>query len=182
MALFGNFDDSYTKTGKSFFTKLANGVSFIPVIGAALAWPLGMIGTIIESGEWLLRGKFGSAATALATGTVGSFANSANSLFWWNIGSGVGTGTSIGTHARALTESVIGSVSGALGSKPQVLASYPAGIGSISSERVQSGPGKFTSQISAQRGQNADEAYARYMAGEGGVHVNELKSANGRGA
>ena len=64
MALFGNFDDSYTKTGKGFFTQLANGVSFIPYIGGALAWPLGMIGTVIESAQWLFRGKFGSALTA----------------------------------------------------------------------------------------------------------------------
>lgn len=186
MALLGDFDDSYTSTGKGTLNRWANGLSFIPFIGGALAWPLGMISTVLESAEWLFKGKVGSAVTVLAAGTVGNAVNSLTSgvggLTWWgaNLGSGVTTSTSLGTHARALTESVIGGISGALGSKPQVLRSYPAGIGSISSGQMQSGPGQFASQESARRGQNADEAYQRYVNGEGGVHINELQSAQGR--
>lgn len=188
MALFGDFGDDYTRTGKGFFTKLANGLSFIPGIGGIATMAVGMVDTVLEAGRWLFQGKFGSAATVLAAGTVGNFVNSMSNIaiaapFWWgNVASGVTTSTTIGTHARAATEAVIGSISGALGSKPQVLSSYTAGIGSISASMQQAGPGKFASQVSGQRGQNADEAYARYMSGEGGVHVNELQSAYGRGA
>jgi hypothetical protein len=182
MALFGNFDDSYTKTGKGFFTKLANGLSFIPFIGGGLKFGLGMVDTVIESAQWLFRGKIGSAATALAAGTVGSLVNGATGLFWWNIGSGAATSTSLATHARAMTESVIGGVSGALGEKPQVLRAYPAGIGSISEGVTPQGPGKFAQKVSGERGQDANAAHARYMSGEGGVHINELQSAHGRGA
>jgi len=63
-----------------------------------------------------------------------------------------------------------------------VLSSYPAGIGSVGAGAAPQGPGKFASAVSAERNQNADQAYARYMNGEGGVHVNELQSANYRGA
>lgn len=190
MALLGNFDDSYTQTGKGTLTRWANGLSFvpgllrIPVLGTSVGGVLGFADAIIESAQWLFRGKIGSAATVLAAGAVGSVVNAMEgSVFWWaNVGSGITTGTSLGTHARALTETVIGGVTGALGSKPQVLRSYPAAIGSISNGMMPQGPGKFSSAVSAQRGQNANDAYARYMSGEGGVHVNELQSAYGRGA
>ncbi len=197
MALFADLDDSYTKTGKGTLTRWANKLSMIPFFGGALAWPLGMIDTVIETGQWLFRGQFGSAITTLAAGTVGNSVNAfvsggsgighivgGEGIKWWlgNVGSGVSTGATLGTHARALTESVIGGVTGALGAKPQVLASYPAGIGSVGVGSVPQGPGKFAAGVSAQRGEDANAAYNRYMAGEGGVHVNELQSANGRGA
>jgi hypothetical protein len=191
MALFGNVGDDYTKTGKGFFTKLANGLSYIPDIPFLTSWikggtqfALGMVDTVLEAGQWLFNGKIGSAATALVAGTVGNGVNAlASGTFWWfNAGSGIASGETLGTHARALTENIIGGVTGALGSKPQVLSSYPAGIGSISNGVVANGPGKFAAGVSTQRGQNADEAYKRYMSGEGGVHVNELQSAYGRGA
>lgn len=179
MALFGDFGDDYTRTGKGFFTKVANALSIVPVFGGAVTFAAGMIDTAWEAGQWLFRGKIGSAATVLAAGTVGNAVNSFSNFgqpFWWvNLISGATTGTTIGTHARAAVESIIGT-------KPQVLSSYTAGIGSISTSMQQAGPGKFATQVSGQRGQNADEAYARYMSGEGGVHVNELQSAYGRGA
>ena len=130
------------------------------------------------------RGKVGSALTVAAAGTVSTAVNSLEATpFWWvNAASGVTTGKSLGTHARAVTEGLIGSVTGAMGVKPQVLQSYPAGIGSISSGASVSQPGRFASQISAERGRNAQDDYSNYMNGEGGVHVNELGSAYGRGA
>jgi hypothetical protein len=185
MALFGNVDADYTKTGKGFFTKAANFLSYIPIVGGPLRAAIGMVDSVIEAGQWLFRGKVGSAVTVLAAGAVGNAVNAlTDSVTWWvgNAGSGIATGETLGTHARALTENIIGGVTGALGSKPQVLSSYPAGIGSISNGVVANGPGKFAAGVAAQRGQNADEAYKRYMSGEGGVHVNELQSAYGRGA
>ena len=182
MALFGNFDDSYTKTGKGFFTKLANGLSFIPFIGGGLKFGLGMVDTVIESAQWLFRGKIGSAATALAAGTVGSLVNGATGLFWWNIGSGAATSTSLATHARALTESVIGGVSGALGEKPQVLRSYPAGIGSIGVQQ-ESGIGRrdgFVAAEAGRRGQSVDDAWARMQRSEA-QHLADLEAAQARG-
>lgn len=195
MALLTDTPEDYTKTGNGGITRFANKLSFvpqilkfsslekIPVIGGSLTAVLGYVDTIWESAQWLFRGQFGSAATALVAGAVGSTVNGlTGTVFWWaNAASGVTTGATLGTHARAGTEAVIGAVTGALGMKPQVLQSYQAGIGSISAGVGTAGPGKFASQVSASRGQNADEAYKRYMAGEGGVHVNELQSANGRG-
>lgn len=199
MALFGNIDDSYTSTGKGALTRWSNTISFIPflrnfgkegflgkipIIGGSITAVLGYIDTIIEAGQWLFRGKIGSAATVLAAGAVGTTVNAiSDTTMWWvNAASGVTTGASIGTHARAATEAIIGMGTGALGVKPQVLSSYPAGIGSVGAGAAPQGPGKFASAVSAERNQNADQAYARYMNGEGGVHVNELQSANYRGA
>lgn len=190
MALFGNVSDDYTKTGKGTLTRWSNGLSWmpyirnIPLLGTTITGVLGFVDTILEAGGWLLQGKIGSAATVAIAGTVGTAVNAIQATpFWWaNAASGVATGETLGTHARALTESLIGGVSGALGSKPQVLRSYPAGVGSLNTGMAANGPGKFASTVSAQRGQNADEAYARFKAGEGGVHINELQSANGLGA
>lgn len=190
MALFGNVSDDYTKTGKGFFTKAANFFSYIPVLGAPFQFALGMIDSVMEAGQWLFRGKLGSAATALVAGAVGNGVNALTTGFaggnvtWWalNAGSGVASGETLGTHARALTENFIGGVTGALGSKPQVLSSYTAGMGSISSSVMPQGPGKFASNVSAQRGEDANMAYERFKRGEGGAHINELQSAYGRGA
>jgi hypothetical protein len=190
MALLADIDDSYTKTGKGTLTRWANKLSLVPVIrnipflGSTITGVLGYADTLIESARWLFRGKFGSAATVLASGTVGATVNAlSDSVFWWgNAASGLTTGATLGTHARAATEALIGGVSGALGAKPQVLSSYPAAIGSIGSGTAVQGPGKLAAGVSAQRGEDANAAYARYMRGDGGVHVNELQSANGRGA
>lgn len=188
MALFADLDDSYTKTGKGTLTRWANKYSMVPILGSGITMFLGFVDTAIESLQWLFRGKFGSALTVAAAGTAGTMMNalsgSLGGVTWWlgNVGSGVTTGATLGTHARALTESVIGGVTGALGAKPQVLASYPAGIGSIGTGAAPQGPGKFAAGVSAQRGEDANAAYNRYMSGEGGAHVNELQSAYGRGA
>lgn len=199
MALFGNFGDDYTNTGKGGLTRWSNTLSFIPilrnigvnsqgtgflqkipVIGGSITAVLGYVDTIIEAAQWLFRGKIGSAATVLAAGAVSTTVNATTSSIFWgaNALSGVTTGASLGTHARAATEGIIGAVTGALGAKPQVLSSYTAGIGSVGSAVAPAGPGKFASAVSNERGQNADQAYANYMNGEGGVHINELQSAN----
>jgi hypothetical protein len=210
MALIKDIDDSYTKTGKGGLTRWSNGLSFvpqwllntvglgkdgllskIPVIGGSITAVLGYLDTAIEAGQWLLRGKFGSAATVAIAGAVATTVNAVPDMlkgtpyFWWaNAASGLATGTSLGTHARAATEALIGGVTGAIGAKPQVLGEYPrvtgssfGVVGSVGAGKMQSAPGKFASGVSAQRGENPDAAYARYMSGEGGVHVNELQSA-----
>lgn len=190
MALLGNVGDDYTRTGKGTLGRWSRSLSFVPnfpIIEKVILKPVmrlfGYVDTIIESAQWLFRGNIGSAATVLIAGTVSTTVNAiSDSVFWWaNAASGVTTGVSLGTHARAATEAVLGVATGALGVKPQVLRSYPAGIGAIGGGVTQSGPGKFASNISAERGQNADQAYANYMNGEGGVHMNELQSALGRG-
>ncbi|MES2985030.1 MAG: hypothetical protein V4735_07585 [Pseudomonadota bacterium] len=198
MALLGKFGDDYTRTGKGTLTGWSNFMSYvprilkfeglknIPIIGGFINGTLtalfGAVDTVIESGRWLLRGQIGSAITVAAAGAVSTAVNANPALWWANAASGVATGETLGTHARALTETVIGKVTGALGVEPQVLKSYPVGIGSIGSGAMQGTPGKFASKISGERGQNADEAYQRYVSGEGGVHVSQLNSANGLGA
>jgi len=180
MALFGKFDSSYTSTGNGGLTSFANKMSFVPIIGPWIAGILSAAGTVIESIGWLIKGKPISALTVAASGTVSTALNAVNGITWGalNIGSGITTGRSIGTHGRKLTESVIGGVTGMLGVKPEVLRSFPAGIGSIGGGAAQAGPGRFASQIASERGRNANEMYAAYQRGEGGAHINELQSAN----
>lgn len=187
MALLADIDDSYTKTGKGFLTRWSNKLSVVPIFGGTLTLVLGLADAAIETLQYLFRGQFGNAFTAAAAGTVGSFTNSMSSFsqpIWWgaNLATGATTNATIGTHARAAVESFIGAAGGVIGAKPQILQSNVAGLGSINVGQMQSGPGKFAANVSAQRGENPDAAYARYMSGEGGVHVNELQSANGRGA
>lgn len=190
MALLGNFKEGYTKTGGNWFSRMSGYLSYVPIpipffggfIRAGLVYTTGMIGTGLDSLSWLIRGKVASAATAAVAGTVSTTVNSAASVpLLLNWGSGIATGRTIGTHARKLTETAIGGATGVLGFKPQVLRSYTAGIGGIGGGVAPSAPGRFASQISAERGQDANAAYANYMRGDGGVHVNELQSANGRG-
>lgn len=178
MGLLVDTAPDYTNTGKGFLARWSNAASYIPVIGGAIAGFLGLVDTAVESAQWLFRGKIGSAVTTAVAGTVSATVNGVGATFFWpNAASGIATGETLGTHARALTETAIGGLTGVLGMKPQVLSSYPAAIGSIGGGMAQSGPGKFASNVSGERGQNANEAYARYMSGEGGAHVNELQSA-----
>lgn len=173
---------NYTRTGDNIFTKLSNWASLIPFVGGALTPILGGAGALWDAGKWLLRGKPLSAATAFGAGVNGTIVNTAaaiSPLYWGNLGSAVLTGRTIGTHARKLTEEGTSLVTRPLGMQPVVLRSYPAGIGSMGASRA---PGRFASQVSNERGQNPQQAYSNYMRGEGGVHVNELGSAYGRGA
>ena len=199
MALLTDIDDDYTRTGKGRLGRWSDRASMIPIVGGFFALTFGAIDTMLETGQYLFRGQWGSALTALISGGVGTAVNTVVGsgvgiapvdalknvgIKWWvgNLGSKVMTDASLGTHARAATESVIGAVTGVLGIKPQVLKSYPAAIGSINTSMAPQGPGKFASGISAQRGEDANAAYQRYVSGEGGPHLNELQSAYGRGA
>jgi hypothetical protein len=190
MALFADIDDSYTKTGKGTLTRWANRLTAIPVVGGWLAFPLGMISTTVESLQYLFRGQFGSALTAFTAGTVSNTVNGLTSSFdlpgigktigwtWWlgNAASGIGTGATLGTHARALTETVIGGVTGALGVKPKVLSSYTAGMGSLPGAMAPQGPGRYFSEAARSRGEDPDAAYARLRSGNA-EHIAALEAA-----
>jgi hypothetical protein len=161
-------DDNYTRTGKGFLASVANWASFIPFgLGSGITLVAGAIDTVIESAQWLLRGKVLSAGTALVGGSVSTMVNSAagSGLFWWlNAGQGMFTGRSIGTHARALTENVIGGVAGALGQQPTVLRSYPAGIGNIGGQGAQqSRPGYWSSRVAQEQGQDPQRRWQQYV-------------------
>lgn len=167
----------YNRTGGNWFTRASNATSYIPFgIGAALAWPLGMIGTAIDSGKWLIRGKVASAITAAGAGAVATTVNSAGSIVGANIASGVLTGKTLGTHARKGTEVVTGGVLGVVNMKPQVLQSYTAGIGSIGGGAAPAGPGRYVSQVAASRGEDPNVAYARLQSGQPD-HMAALQSA-----
>jgi len=185
MALINTGPD-YTRTGENFFTKWANRLSFIPVLGSGAALVLGTIGTIVDAGGWLLRGKIGSAATAAAAGAVSTALNSASGIFaplegvrWWlNAGSGLTTGSSIGTHGRAATEAVIGSITGALGARPTVLRSYTAGVGSVGGN---SGPGYYATRAAQERGMDPNAMWNNYRNGGGAEHVAALEASRANG-
>ncbi len=191
MALEVTSNRDYIKTGDrggnfiaQWGTKLANWSSFIPVLGAPLAGFFGTIGTWADVIGNLIKLRPLSAATAWAAGSVSTGVNmatsaaSANPVVWFaNIGQGLVTGRSVGSHARMVTENVIGGVTGVFGMKPTVLRSYQAGIGSIGGGAAQAGPGRFASQIAGERGRDANEMYAAYQRGDGGAHINELQSA-----
>jgi hypothetical protein len=182
---------NYVKTGNSAFTRWGNKLSVIPFIGGALAFPLFVAGTLIDSGKWLLRGKIGSAATEFATGVVSAGVNTAGSfsalgLAWW-MGKAitpVASGHTLGTHARAATESLIGGVTGALGMKPTVLQSYPAGIGSVPGAGAyyqQQGPGYWATRRAQEQGLDPNDRWQQYRNGDGRDHVSALQNAAQQG-
>ena len=176
-------DADYTKTGNGWLASLANKISFVPVIGGAIAAPMLLLDSGITAIGWAFRGNFASAATAMGTGAAAA-ATTAMPFYWpVNVISGITTGRSVQTHVRGLTETATSFVTKPLGMQPTVLRSHYAGIGGVGSAALgQTGPGRFTSQVANERGQDANAMYANYMRGEGGVHVNQLASANGRGA
>jgi hypothetical protein len=186
MALFGNVSEDYTKTGKGGLTGFANKLSLIPgirslgnfftnipFIGNTFGAMIGYIDTAWEAARWLFQGKIGSAATVLAAGVVG---NTVNAVSWWSVNalSGVTTGATIGTHARAATETIIG----ALGMHPEVLSSYPAAIGSINSSVNMGGKDNFRDKIAAERGMTRQQMDARADQ----AYVNQTQGNNALGA
>src|ERR1044072_70670 len=92
----------YVRTGNNRLTSLANALSFIPVFGATLSVPVGIASSLLDAGKWLVRGKIGSAATEIVTGTTSTIINGvgASSLYWWlgKAGTVVGSGHTLGTH------------------------------------------------------------------------------------
>ena len=189
MALFGNVSEDYTKTGKGMLSGIADKLSYVPGIGGMLAWPIGMLGTVIEAGKWLFQGKARSAFTVLAAGTVGNSVNAfmsggsamagigSGGLTWWmaNVASGVATGETAGKHAQALTEKIVGGLTGAT-----VTASYPAAIGSIGSSYADSRApqGSFRDQIASERGMTRAQMDARADQ----AYVNNTQSSTALGA
>lgn len=181
-------DPGYTKTGNGWLTSWANKLSIVPFTGPITSLMIWADSGLTAIG-WALKGKFASAATTLGTGAVSGMVSGMNTIgnpmmpIYWgaNVVSMGTTRRSIQTHARALTENATSFATRPLGMQPTVLRSYPAGIGGIGGASM-SGPGQFASRIANERGQDANAMYNNYMRGEGGVHVNQLQSANGRGA
>lgn len=177
-----NLGPNYTRTGQDrgvagFFTSLGNKAAMIPFIGAAIAPVLNYIGGGIEGIGWLLRGKPLSAATAVAGGVVSGTVNGFDSAFWFvQAGSGLATGRSAGTHARALTENVIGGVTGVLGIRPTVLSSHMAGVGSTGQSNR---PGQWATAEANRRGVNAQALHNAYAQGNQ-AEMAALQSANGQ--
>lgn len=177
-----NTGPNYTRTGDNFLTRWANYASFIPGVGAIVTPTLGVLGSLVEGAGWLFRGKVASAVTAVAAGSVSAVVNGAvagnplNPLYWGQLGSGLASGSSLGTHSRALTEGAIGMVTGALGFKPTVLQSYTAGVGSINA-----GPGQYARRVAAERGADPNAMYNQYRSGAGADHVAALEAARAQG-
>ena len=192
MALLADIDDSYTRTGKGTLARWSSKLSMIPVVGGWLALPLGAVGTVIESAQFLFRGQFGNALTALVAGGVSTTVNTVAGfsdvlvknvpgVFWWgNAASGLATGATLGTHARAATEALIGFVSRPLGMEPTVLRSHTAGIVGYGRSAMPQGPGKFMSDAARSKGEDPDAAYARMQAGQAD-HLAALESARAQG-
>jgi hypothetical protein len=165
-------NENYTRTGKGFLADWANKAAMVPGLGMIVTPVLGGIDTLVETAQWLFRGKILSAATAFVAGSVSTAVNTGlsgvDSINWWgggfNVVSGLATGRSIGTHARALTENAIGGVTGMLGQRPTVLRSYPAGIGNIGGQGAQqSRPGYWSSRVAQEQGQDPQRRWQQYV-------------------
>lgn len=182
----------YVKTGNSWLTRTANKLSLLPGgLGSAAAASVGTLAVAWDSAKWLFRGKIGSAATELVTGVVGHGINAINPLqsmdfggiLWWGgakVGTAAATGSTLGTHGRKIAEDIVGGITGALGIKPKVLQSYPAGIGAMpgaSSYYAEQGPGYWATRAAQQQGVDPRARYAQYAAGEGRDHVEALRNA-----
>lgn len=171
--------DTYVKTGHNLLTKLGNRLSVIPILGSYAAIALGGVGTLVDSAKWLMKGKLLSAATALIAGSVSTIVNAALNGFGsginlpgagilGNLGSGVITGMSAGTHARKLTEKAIGGLTGLVGQKPTVLRSYHAGIGSIGAMGVggapqRQQPGYWANRVAQEQGRDPQQRWQQYV-------------------
>src|SRR5688572_2045126 len=139
----------YVRTGQSRLSQWAAKVSVIPGGGVATAF-LGTAGAIWDAGKQLMRGRVGSAATELTTGVVATGINTVSGTVFWmlNVGSAGFTDFTLGTHARQVTETVIGGVTGAVGLKPKVLSAHMASIGAPpGSWAAQAGPGRWAQQF-----------------------------------
>lgn len=196
MALLGKqFDEGYTRTGQGMFSRWASNAavffSFIPLIGPPLgrffSVILGSIGTIADTFGQLFRGNVGSALTEFAGGATAVMVNAADAIsssiplvggvstWWLQAVSGLTTGgNSLGDHARKLTETAIGAVTGALGMKPEVLRSHPAAIGYLNPNYYPQAmglpqlpqPGRFATMEAQRRGQDPATYHQSKMRGD----------------
>lgn len=186
--------EEYVRTGNSGITRFANKLSVIPIIGY-LSAPVALLGVIWDSGKWLVRGKIGSAATELVTGTVSAAINTMpftsalgegikfSKIAWWGANAttaGV-SGHTMGTHGRKLAEQAIESLTGALGMKPTVLQSYTAGVGAIPGAGAafmqNQGPGYWATRQAQAQGQDPNARWQQYRNGEGREHIEALQAA-----
>ena len=152
--------DDVAKTGKGWLATVANWASYVPLLGVPITLVAGGIDTLIESTGWLLRGKPISALTAYTSGTVSTMTNAASSAMLGvpNL-LAAGTGRTMGTHARGLTENVVGGAFGIVGLRPTVTSSHVAGMGSLASRS----PGQWATRVSQQAGRNPDQQWAEYI-------------------
>lgn len=189
----------YTKTGPQervggagrtwgeWFSMWSNRLSYIPFIGGSAALVMGAIGTGLETLSQLFKGNIGSAITTAATGaaatTVNSLAGTSGVVWFANAVSGVTTGSGLGTHARKLSEGVIGGVTGVFGLKPEILNSHVAGIGSLDNAYTQNmrGPGYWASRAAEEKGRDPRQMYDAYRNGAGAEHVSQLDAARVNG-
>jgi hypothetical protein len=179
--------EQYTQTGNNFLQRWSEKASYIPYVGVLLTVPLGVLGTLVESAQWLFRGKIFSAATALATGVVSTGLNSASSAAvfvapytWWiNAASGLTTSESLGAHGRKATEWAIGGVTGALGMKPTVLRSYPAAnvmLPGAYPQAQMNRPGQWVTNEAQRKGMDP-MAYSQSRRSANSEHVAALENA-----
>lgn len=170
---------NYVATGQSRLSQWAAKASVIPVAGLFITPVLGTLGAIWDSGKQLARGRVLSAATELTTGVVAAGVNSVGGSVFWvaNVGTAGFSDFTIGTHARKVTETVIGGITGAVGMKPKVLSAHMAGIGAPpGSWAAQAGPGRWAQQFTPQ-GQDPRQYYQNYRNGAGMDHVAALQAA-----
>lgn len=186
---------NYTSTGDKngiggTLMRISNFFTYVPlpIIAPALTSAFGILATAVDTLKWTFRLKLGSAATALASGTVNTSLNTlsatggiASPVYWANLASGVFTGNTIGTHGRALTETAIGALGRPLGIRPMVLSSHQAGIGAIGGASMPAGPGYYATRAAQERGQDPNAMWANYRNGAGAQHVAELEAARARG-
>jgi hypothetical protein len=169
---------NYVATGQSRLSQWAAKVSVVPGGGVVAAF-LGTAGAIWDAGKQLVRGRVFSAATELTTGVVATGVNTIGGTVFWiaNVGSAGVTDFTLGTHARSVTENVIGSVTGAFGVKPKVLSSHMAVIGAVpGAYSNMAGPGRWAQQFTPQ-GQDPRAYYQNYRNGAGMDHVAALQAA-----
>jgi hypothetical protein len=167
--------EQYTQTGGGFFDRMSNFFSYVPILGAPIAVVAGWVGAAVDSAKWLVQGKVFSAATALIAGgisaTVNGLGGFGSNWDWFsrtilgtaNIGSGLATGETLGTHARKVTEIAIGGFTGLVGRKPTVLQSHYAGIGGINGGFNRQGPGPWANYVSQRTGRDPNQQWSAYV-------------------
>lgn len=185
-------DEAYTRTGNGALTKLANITNLVPflrklpVFGAPIGAMIGYLDTAIEAFGWLMRGKIGSAATVAITGAVSNTVNGLqDTIFWWaNAASTAFTGSTLGTHSRALTEKLIESTTGALGMKPQVLSSHVVTTAFAEYGQPQQQQNTAWQDMEANRRGVVPEEYRRQKAANEDVrdHVGQMQRAQMAGS
>lgn len=157
--------EQYTQTGGGFFDRMSNFFSYVPLVGAPIAVVAGWVGAAVDSAKWLVQGKVFSAATALVAGGISATVNAVQGMFFGvaNIGSGLATGETLGTHARKVTEIAIGGFTGLVGRKPTVLQSHYAGIGGINGGFNRQGPGPWANYVSQRTGRDPNQQWSAYV-------------------